>query len=39
MDQKELMDLPHCPTCGKVLISETAALGKMAEVEQLLEDK
>ena len=32
-------DLPHCPQCGRVLISEHVALGKMAEVEQLLEDK
>ncbi|HMK65280.1 MAG TPA: hypothetical protein VK564_05755 [Thermodesulfobacteriota bacterium] len=32
-------DLPHCPNCGLVLISEELALGKMAEVEQILEDK
>jgi hypothetical protein len=32
-------DLPKCPVCGLVLISEELALGKMAEVEQILEDK
>ena len=33
------VDLPRCPKCGMVLISEELALGKMAEVEQILEDK
>ena len=28
-----------CQTCGLVLVTEDLALGKMAEVEQLLEDK
>lgn len=28
-----------CPTCSFVLVTEELALGKMAEVEQLLEDK
>lgn len=32
-------ELPKCPQCGFVLISEALALGKMAEVEQILEDK
>jgi len=32
-------DLPTCPKCGQVYISEDLATGKMAEVEQLLEDK
>lgn len=32
-------ELPNCPQCGLVLISESLALGKMAEVEQILEDK
>ena len=32
-------DLPYCPECGRVLVAEHVALGKMAEVEQLLEDK
>ena len=32
-------ELPRCPACGLVHIPEELALGKMAEVEQLLEDK
>ncbi|MCB2191125.1 MAG: hypothetical protein KQI62_06140 [Deltaproteobacteria bacterium] len=32
-------ELPRCPRCGMVMISESLALGKMAEVEQILEDK
>lgn len=32
-------ELPRCPQCGFVLISEEVALGKMAEAEQILEDK
>jgi hypothetical protein len=28
-----------CPKCGKVFISEELAEGKMAEVEEQLEDK
>jgi hypothetical protein len=32
-------ELPVCPGCGFVLISESLALGKIAEVEQILEDK
>jgi hypothetical protein len=28
-----------CPKCGLVLVPESLALGKMAEVELLLEDK
>jgi hypothetical protein len=32
-------ELPVCPKCGLVLISEEIATGKMAEVEQILEDK
>ncbi len=28
-----------CPDCGQVLVDEALALGKMLEVEQLLEDK
>jgi hypothetical protein len=39
MGNRFTTDLPHCPDCGIVLISEELALGKMAEVEQLLEDK
>jgi len=29
----------RCPVCGMVLISKELADGKMAEVEQLMEDK
>ncbi len=39
MDNRMTADLPQCPICGFVLISEELALGKMAEVEQVLEDK
>lgn len=39
MGNRFTTDLPHCPSCGLVLISEELALGKMAEVEQILEDK
>ncbi len=39
MGNRFAADLPHCPGCGRVLISEHVALGKMAEVEKLLEDK
>jgi hypothetical protein len=33
------LDLPACPRCGIILISEELATGKMAEAEQILEDK
>jgi hypothetical protein len=33
------VELPACPACGLVLIPESLALGKMAEVEKILEDK
>jgi hypothetical protein len=39
MGNRFTADLPYCPDCGRVLISEKVALGKMAEVEKLLEDK
>jgi hypothetical protein len=39
MGNRFTTDLPHCPGCGMVLVSEDLALGKMAEVEQTLEDK
>jgi len=32
-------DLLKCPGCGKVHVPEALAMGKMLEVEQLLEDK
>ena len=31
--------LPQCPTCHMVLVSEELAVGKIAEVEKLLENK
>ena len=33
------VDLPKCPHCGQVFVPENLALGRMAEVEKLLEDK
>jgi hypothetical protein len=33
------VELPRCPKCGIVFIDERLALGKMAEIEKLLEDK
>jgi hydrogenase maturation factor HypF (carbamoyltransferase family) len=32
-------DIPTCPKCGIVFISESLAKGRMAQVEQELEDK
>jgi hypothetical protein len=33
------VDLLRCPRCGMVFIPEDLAIGKMADVEKLLEDK
>jgi hypothetical protein len=33
------VDLLQCPQCGQAFIPEDLALGKMAEVEKVLEDK
>ena len=33
------LDLPACPSCGMILIAEELATGKMAQAEQVLEDK
>lgn len=33
------LDLPVCPHCNMILIGEELATGKMAEAEQVLEDK
>jgi hypothetical protein len=32
-------DLQRCPGCGVVLITEEIALGKFAQLEQVIEDK
>jgi rubrerythrin len=32
-------EVPVCPKCGKVFISKELAEGRMAEVEEMLEDK
>lgn len=32
-------EVPVCPGCGKIFISQELAEGRMAEVEALLEDK
>jgi DNA-directed RNA polymerase subunit RPC12/RpoP len=32
-------DLLRCPGCGTVLVTEEIALGKMAKLEQVIEDK
>lgn len=32
-------DVPCCPKCKKVFISQDLAEGKMAEVERMIEDK
>jgi len=39
MGNKFPAELPRCPKCGLVFIPEHLALGKMAEVEKILEDK
>ncbi|MDR1360298.1 MAG: hypothetical protein LBJ82_04875 [Deltaproteobacteria bacterium] len=33
------VQLPRCPSCGFTLITPELALGKMLEVEKILEDK
>jgi hypothetical protein len=39
MGSKYPVALPRCPRCGIVFIPEQLAVGKMAEIERLLEDK
>lgn len=39
MASKYPVQLPRCPICGIVFIPEQLATGKMAQIEQLLEDK
>jgi hypothetical protein len=33
------VDLLQCPQCGQAFVPEELAMGKMAEVERILEDK
>lgn len=33
------VDLPRCPCCGLVFIPEQLAVGKMSQIEKMLEDK
>lgn len=39
MERNFSEDLPCCPKCGKVFISPELAKGRMAEVEEMLEEK
>lgn len=39
LESRFSVELPRCERCGLVLIPEELALGKMLEVEQMLEDK
>lgn len=33
------LDLPVCPGCGSVLVTEDVAMKRIAEAERILEDK
>ncbi len=39
MNNSFTTEMPGCPQCGQVVVSEELAMGKMAEVEKILEDK
>jgi hypothetical protein len=39
LGSKYPVELPRCPQCGIAFIPEELATGKMAQIEQLLEDK
>ena len=39
LGQRFPVELPRCPSCGFVYVSEELALGRMLKVEQALEDK
>ncbi len=39
LGQRFPVELPRCPSCGFVYVSEDLALGRMLKVEQALEDK
>ena len=39
LDTEQPVELARCPRCGLVMVPEDLALGRILEVEQLLEDK
>jgi hypothetical protein len=39
MGSQFTIELPKCEICGLILIPESLATGRMAEVEKILEDK
>ena len=39
LDETFAVDLPSCPTCQRVMVSEEQAITKMALAERMLEDK
>ncbi len=39
LDHTIEVEVLTCPKCGQIFIPESLAKGKMAEVEQILEDK
>lgn len=39
MGSKYPVELPKCPKCGIIFVPENLAIGKMAEIEKILEDK
>ncbi|MBI5485420.1 MAG: DNA-binding protein [Deltaproteobacteria bacterium] len=39
LDETFAVDLPACPACQRVLVSEEQAVSKMAMAERMLEDK
>lgn len=39
LDETFAVDLPACPACQRVLVSEEQAIAKMALAERMLEDK
>ena len=39
LDETFAVDIPACPACQRVLVSEEQAVAKMALAERMLEDK
>jgi uncharacterized protein with PIN domain len=39
MGQHFTHELPRCPSCGQMYISEETVMSKVAEIEQVLEEK